>query len=199
MIWKAVQGSVAVRQGQESRVQALRDLLGRLACVEAQQVRLRTDLERWLAQTEEGVYLRSVPGLGLLTAAGLLGECGPLAEFHSVRALEKFVGMNLYRISSGQREGQVHLAKRGRQAVRALLVQLAVGQMRTGRLGGAWAQQRKAQGHPSRQTQVALARKLLALCYALARDRVCFDTSRWCAEAETADGGAALQGTPTET
>jgi len=198
-IWKAAQGSVAVRQGQESRVRALRDLLGRLACVEAQQVRLRAELERWLAQTEEGAYLRSVPGLGLLTAAGVLGECGPLAEFHSVRALEKFVGMNLYRISSGKREGQVHLAKRGRQAVRALLVQLAVGQMRVGRLGGAWVQQRKAQGHPSRKTQIALARKLLALCYALAKHRVCFETTRWFAEAKTADGGAPLQGTPTET
>ncbi len=40
---------------------------------------------------------------------------------------------------------------------------------------------------------------LLALCYALARNRVCFQATRWCAEAETADGGAALQGTPTET
>jgi len=197
-IWRGAQASVAVRDGQESRVRALRDLLEQLACVERQQECLRGDLARWLEQTEEGALLRRVPGVGLLTASGLLGECGPLAEFHSGRALEKFVGLNLYRISSGKRHGQVHLAKRGRAAVRALLLQLAVAQTRTGRLGHAWAQQRKAQGHSSRQTQVALARKMLALLYALARDRACFDVSRWSAEAKTADGEPTLQGAPPE-
>jgi transposase len=195
-LWEAAQRSVALAHGQESRVQALRDLLAQLASLEAQQRRLREDLGRWLEQTEEGAFLRSVPGVGVLTAGGLLGECGPLAEFHSARALEKFVGLNLYRISSGKRQGQVHLAKRGRSGVRTLLAQLALAHMRTGGLGRAWAQHRRAQGHPSRKTQMAVARKLLALLYALARDRQYFDATRWSAEAQTTDGDLTTQGTP---
>ncbi len=195
-IWEAAQHSVALTQGQPSRVRALRGLLEQLALVETRQAALKEALGHWLAQTREGKYLQSVPHVATIIAAGLLGECGPLAEFRTVRALEKFVGLHLCRRASGQYRGKLRLSKRGRSGARYLLGQLAVAHTRAGGLGGAWAQARKAQGVPALRTQAALARKLLGLLYALARDGRYFDRDHWDLRTPTADGVHPHQGTP---
>jgi len=195
-LWELAQSSVALPHGQRSRVRALRGLVEQLVLVEARQAALQEELRHWLAQTEEGKYLLSVPEVGQITAAGVLGGCGPLAEFRNARALEKFVGLQLCRNASGQRQGKFHITKRGRSSTRHLLGQMAARHMQAGGLGYDWAQERKAQGMPPLAVEVALARKLLAMLYALARERRDFDPDRWSLWTQAADGVPALQGTP---
>lgn len=162
-IWEAAGRSVALPQGQQSRVRALRGLLDQLALVEARQQELKGELAQWLDQTQEGKHLLSVPRVGVIIGAGLLGEWGPLAEFRNARAVEKFVGLHLCRSASGQRQGKCRLSKRGRSGARSLLGQLAALHTQEGGLGWAWAQVRKAQGMAPLAAQGALARKLLAM------------------------------------
>lgn len=195
-IWEAAQHSVAVIEGQQSRVRALRGLLDQLALLERRQEQLEGELAQWLGETPEAPYLRSVPELGVVTAAGLLGECGPLGDFPREAAIEKFVGLHLYRLSSGRRRGKLHVSKRGRSGARALLGQVAARFMLPRGLGSAWTQQQRARGKQGAEIETALARKVLRVLFALCRNGEYFDPVRWDAGAQTADGVPALQGTP---
>jgi transposase len=142
----SVQSLIRRYQRPSAMVRALRGLLDQLALVEARQQELKGELAQWLDQTQEGKHLLSVPRVGVIIGAGLLGECGPLAEFRNARAVEKFVGLHLCRSASGQRQGKCRLSKRGRSGARSLLGQLAALHTQQGGLGWAWAQARKAQG-----------------------------------------------------
>jgi transposase len=179
--------SVALAEGQQSRVRALRTLLDELTCIEARQERLREELAGWLAQTREGQYLLSVPRMKVILVGGLLGECGPLADFARYAELEKFVGLHLFRLTSGQRRGRFHVAKRGRSGARALLGTLAALHVQEGGLCHAWAQELRARGKKPLEIQMAVARKLLRMLHALSRQERFFDSQRWHAGSETAD------------
>jgi transposase len=188
--------SVAVQEGQQSRVRALRALLEELARLEARREVVQEEMAGWLGQTQEGAYLLSVPRLKTILVGGLLGECGPLADFSRAAELEKFVGLQLFGRSSGQRRGRRRLSKRGRSGARLRLGQMALQHVRAGGLGHPWAQQQKAKGKEALQIQMAVARKLLRVLHALAKRKQYFDPEQWQVGAQTADGVSSLRGTP---
>ncbi len=195
-IWEAAEHSVALGEGQMGRVWALRGLVAQLELVEVRQEQLQAELAQWLARTPEGEYLRSVPRLGTIVAAGLLGECGPLGDFPREAAIEKFVGLHLYRKASGKRRGKLHITKRGRSGARALLGRLAALHLQPGGLAWAWGQELRAQGKQGAEIQTTLARKLLRVVFALCRRQEHFDLKRWEAGAQVADGVRVLHGMP---
>lgn len=201
-IWAAAERSVALRSGQEARQRHLVGVLERLEVVERRQEEVKGEMAVLLAQCPEASCLLSVPGVKVLTAARLLGECGCFADFPTEGRLEKFVGLNLVAVSSGKVQGQAHLSKRGRAGARAALCQAVVGMVRRGRLYHAESQRLRAAGAKWPEIRVALARQLLALLYALARDQQPFDRQRYGGDAgdlagvRTADGHRFIYGAP---
>ena len=194
-ILAAARTSVALRQGQGARHRHLVGLLERLELVERRQAELKGEMAVLAAQCPEAAYLQSVPGVKTLTVARLLGECGSFADFATYGRLEKFLGMNLISVSSGQQQGQARLSKRGRAGARAALCQAVVGMVRKGQLYEAEAKRLRDTGSHWLEIRVALARKLLEVLYALARDQRYFDGARSGAGARTADGRGILCGT----
>jgi transposase len=197
-IWQAARESVAPTIGQAARRQAMLGLLAVLEAIERRQETLRGEMAQLLSRVLEGPCLLSVPGAGVVTVAGLLGECGDMGAYGSYGQLEKLVGLNLYNLSSGQYRGRCRVSKRGRGRARYVLCQMAMWQTRKGELWHEWAQAAKARGKRAPQIRVAVARKLLALIYALARDRALYQAQRCVAGDGTADGLPALQGTPAQ-
>jgi transposase len=187
-IRQAAKRSVAVTEGQRARWEYMVGLLELIESVEQQQRGVYQRMETMLDGLEEAQAMLTAPGIGLITVAGLLGECGPLGAFDSFGRLEKHAGMNLYEISSGQRRGRARLSKRGRSGVRYAMGQIAILQMRKGGLCREYAQALRERGKKPREVRVAVARKLLGLLYALAREAVAFDPQRWITEVSTADG-----------
>jgi transposase len=180
---EAARASVAPSLGQGARQRRLVRLLEQLELVERQQAQLKAEMEAHLAQLPEAQWLRSVPQVGTITVAGLLGECGSLADFDCrVEAVEKFVGLNLCSQSSGKYEGEAHISKRGRAAARYLLCQAGIRQAKRGGLYQAEAealrarldQRSKEAKKRTGQIRVALARKLLTLLCALVREGRCY-------------------------
>jgi transposase len=184
----SAKSSVAVWEGAEARWEHMKALLEMVELVEQQQQRVRDRMEQLLEGLPEAEAMLTAPGIGIITVAGVLGECGPLGAFESYGRLEKHAGMNLYEVSSGQRKGRTRLSKRGRSGVRYGLGQIAIAQMRKGGLCWEYAQALRAQRKNPNEIRVAVARKLLRLLYALARDQVAFDPQRWVTEVSTADG-----------
>ena len=201
-IREAARRSVAPEAGQTSRRERLVGLLERLEVVERQRERLVGRMGLWLEGCEETPYLRSVPGIGTVTAGRLLGECGSFRNFPKGKALEKFIGLNLYAVDSGKHHGKSHLAKRGRPEARAALGQAVLGQLRRNGIFAALAERMRAEMRGREgmvrfgELRVAAARRLLELLFAVVRDKQCFDRERYLTGARTGDGPVILQGVP---
>jgi transposase len=171
--------SIAVGWGRGERHRHMCRLLEMMEEVEQHQRELKEGMKRLPAELPEAENPLSVPYVGIITVAGMLGECGDLRGFRSHATLEKFLGLNLYEISSGQRQGRRHISKRGRHLARYLIRQAATLQMRQGALHHQFHLAQKAKKQHPNQTRVAIARNLLALLHALARDRRPFDAARF--------------------
>jgi transposase len=195
-IRQAAKRSVAVVEGQGARCRHLRDLLAQLELIEQQQRQVLQQMERLLDGVPEALALLSLPRINTVTVAGVLGECGRLDGFASYGRLEKHVGLNLYEISSGQRQGKHRISKRGRSRARQALYLMARGQIKEGGLCWELAQRLREKGKKSPEIRVAAARKVLRLLYALGCSKEAFDPQRWVTKVSTADGHARHQGTP---
>ena len=71
-------------------------------------------------------YLLSIPGVGVVTAAGFLGEIGDPTKYKNWRQVRNLAGLSLMENSSGKRQGNTIITKRGRSGLRCLLYQAAL-------------------------------------------------------------------------
>ncbi|MFQ5792854.1 MAG: IS110 family transposase [Acidobacteriota bacterium] len=155
---------------------ALRPVLYEL-CVEIRQLEKRIrELERQLeafAEHEPLVYrLRTIPGIGLLTATALLAFVGDIVRFRSCRHFASYLGLTPRERSSGNTRRLGRISKRGDVYLRMLLTHgaravlwAAKGQDHPGRLR-AWALKLERQrGH--NKAAIALANKLARIVWAV--------------------------------
>jgi transposase len=84
------------------------------------------EMEKQLIATGISDYLLSIKGIGIVSAAGLLGEIGDPSRFVSWKQIRKLAGFNLVADSSGERKGQQKISKRGRPLLRSYLYQIAL-------------------------------------------------------------------------
>ena len=120
--------------------------------------------------------LLSMPGVGPISLAIILGEAGDLRRYEKAGELIKLAGLNLFEISSGNHKGQKHITKRGRALLRKCLFFAA---LRTVKTGGAFRSDylrltQKNQMHKTKAL-IALSRKLLRVLFALVRDGVAYN------------------------
>lgn len=133
-----------------------------------------------LQQTGLAPYLLSVPGVGVVTAASLLGESGDLTRYEDWRQLRKLAGYNLKENSSGQMNGRTHITKRGRPGLRRLLYQAAMVLVAKNLQFKALYQHlktRKENPLKGKQALVAIACKLLRVLFTLACKKRCYDSA----------------------
>ena len=83
-------------------------------------------LKCYLKKIECSKYLLSIPGVGIVTAAGFLGEVGDISKYKSAKEIIKLAGLNLVEISSGIKKGKKKISKRGNNRLRCLLYQCAI-------------------------------------------------------------------------
>src|SRR3990170_4717019 len=165
--------SVGVKAGAHGVHLELQLLIQRL-CLLADQL---SQLERQLvtlAQTfAEYGYIRSVPGMGALSVAGLIAEIGPIAHYGNAKDLVRLAGVNPSHSESAEK-GPTYtpMSKKGRAGLRACLWQAALGVLRSNPELRTWAKQlatRGPQANPLHKREVlgAAMNKLLRLYFAL--------------------------------
>jgi transposase len=74
---------------------------------------------------ENVMLIKSVPGIGILTAIRLLLEWGNLDRFKRKEKFSKFIGLIPGEYSSGEKERKGHITKQGNGAVRGWLIESA--------------------------------------------------------------------------
>jgi transposase len=120
--------------------------------------------------------LKSIPGIGDLTAWRLLAEIGIISRFADIRQVVAFVGLDPTRHESGRSvRGGRHISRTGRASLRSALFMPALTAKRHNPLLQAFAQRLEANGKLPMQIVVALMRKLLHLAYGILKSGQPFD------------------------
>lgn len=129
----------------------------------------------WLEQQAAGDEcidrLRTHPGIGLLTALGLVHTLEPVARFSNQRKVAAYVGFDPKERSSGEKKRYLGISKAGSRVLRFLLIEAA----QTASKGDPELKRfylRLLHRHGKPKAKVAVARKLLIRSYILLRDRI---------------------------
>jgi len=162
--FRQLQMSAVMQEQREQWLQLLPVLNQRITAVEA-----------WLAtqaEADERVSrLLTHPGIGLLTAMGLVHTLEPVSRFANQRKVVAYVGLEPREFSSAEKKRYLGISKAGSRVLRFLLVEAA----QTAICGDAELKRfyLRLQHRCKRpKAKVAVARKLLVRSYILLRDEI---------------------------
>ena len=92
----------------------------------AKQIKMaEEELEKQLKETGFYENLISIQGIGIVSAATLIGEIGDINRFDSYEQIRRYAGLNLVENSSGKHQGKTTISKRGRSLLRSILYRMA--------------------------------------------------------------------------
>jgi len=125
--------------------------------------------------------LRSVPGIGPVTAIAFVAALDDVRRFTSAHQVQAYLGLVPSEFSSGERQLRGHITKRGNSRTRWLLTEAAWRVLRSSDPDAAplrtWAE-RIALRRGKRIAAVALARRLAGILYAVWRDNSSYQGRR---------------------
>jgi transposase len=170
-LFQSAQRSVGIDEGQESIVEEIGHLVDTIGRENDFIERLECQMRSHLEQIPYSSCLLSLPGVGLITVAGLIGEVGDFRQYSTVAEITKLAGLDLFEVSSGKHKGRRRISKRGRPLMRKLLYFAAINVVKsTGVMHQPYTRMVE-RGMPKTKALVAISRKLLRVMYALARDQ----------------------------
>lgn len=157
------------------------------ACLEIHQLGERVDgLQRQIAALADELpavtRLRSIPGIGVLSATALVAFIGDFHRFPSGRHLASFLGLTPRERSSGLSRRLGAISKRGDAYLRMLLVHGARSVLRVAEAKGpsqplaAWALRLKKR-HNTNLAAVALAAKIARIAWAVTTKETVFNAT----------------------
>jgi transposase len=120
--------------------------------------------------------LETIPGIGSVLAAAIIGEVGDITRFPNAKALVAYAGLDATVKASGQFEGtRNRISKRGSPALRNSLWLAAVSARRFIPELKAFYEAKRSQGKHSGTATGAVARRLVHLIYSIWKDNRPYD------------------------
>ena len=173
-LYQAALHSVGIREGLSSIVEEIKNILKAMDLQNRFIEKCEEDISRNLVQIPLSRELLLIKGIGEITVAGVIGEVVDFTNFTSTNEIEKYAGLNLFEISSGKHQGQRRISKRGRSFLRKVLYFAALNTIRKGGAFHEKYQRYLDRGMPGNKALIAIARKLLRVMFAMARDQKVF-------------------------
>lgn len=124
------------------------------------------------ALNQKTKLLRSIPGIGPVTAAALIGHLPEIGTL-SPKAIAALAGLAPFNTDSGRFQGKKSI-RGGRKRVRDALYMAAVTAARSNSRFASWANTLTEKGKPFKVVAIALARKILTIANAIIRDKTPF-------------------------
>jgi transposase len=147
----------------------MRCLLAQIEFLQAQVKEIDAALDKLLAQTQQ--HLTTIPGVGTVIAAVILGEIGNVHRFPSLDKVVAYAGIDPVVYQTGQFTAtQTHMSKRGSPYLRRALWLAAHVARNCDPDLREYYQRRRAEGKPHGTVIGAICRKLLARIYVVLRD-----------------------------
>jgi transposase len=155
-------GRWLARCEQETQVRIARDLVSRCRSLTRSILELDRELEQQTAQTAPA--LLELPGCGVMTAAKLLAEIGPIDRFHTDAQLARHSGVAPLEASSG-RVQRHRLDRGGNRQLNAALYRIAITQARIHPAARAYLERKQADGKSRREAIRCLKRQLARVVF----------------------------------
>jgi len=127
---------------------------------------LKAQMAQAIERIEYGPLLLSIPAMGPVCIAAMLGELGDLRAYNHKAQVLKMAGLNLIEKSSGKKVGRARISRQGRTQVRFLLFRAAVN---CARKNSPFYPYFSSKGTGNKAI-TACSRKLLRIAFAVARD-----------------------------
>lgn len=178
---EAASRSIGVTEGLEASRLRLKHLLQEAQYVSSMIDEVEAAMAEALESTGLAKYLLSIPGIGVVIAASLLGEIGNPERFEDWRQIRKLAGLNLADNSSGERNGRVHISKRGRPVLRSTLFMAAISLIRSNAEFRDLYNHFRTRSHnplQAKQALMAVANKFLRVIWSLCSRQDVWDASK---------------------
>lgn len=171
LIVQTARVSIGIKEGQQVLELELRQILDRLEFVRQQLKEVERSMKVVLKEVQDIEILLSIPALGEISLATILGEIGDIQHYNSPQEIIKLAGLNLYEISSGQHQGIRRISKRGRPLLRQVLYMASLRLIKA--KGGFYDfyQRLTTKGKHKIQAVVAVMCKLVRVLFAMSRDK----------------------------
>jgi len=154
------------------------DIRASLKALAARIARFGAEITDHLARhpdlARDALLLRSIPGIGPVTAANLLARLPELGQLDR-RAIASLAGLAPKARESGKFRGQRRIGQ-GRDVVRRLLYMSALSLWRTPGPTTATLRRMQEAGKPAKVILIAMARKIVTIANAVLRDQTPFRT-----------------------
>jgi transposase len=169
--------SESIGQSSLADIQEMSIALRNLDTLEADFEDVESQMEAWLTTIDYGQVLTTIPGIGTLMAANLIGQMGDLRGYKSVQQVYKMAGLNLVEYSSGKMKGRSRISKHGKAMVRRLLWPSACLVAKPIHPLHSWYQD-QIKHKPKKVVFISCVRKILRWVYGVAKSGQPFDKSR---------------------
>lgn len=136
-------------------------------------------------QLDETKKIMQIKGVGLVTASGIVAELGDIRQYKNPKQIIKMAGLSLIENSSGKKNGQTLISRRGREYLRRLLYQGMLGMIRINtafREMYIYYTTRRKNQLTGKQAIIALCRKLLRIIHAIILKDVDYDEKKMMSE-----------------
>ncbi|MGI6771835.1 MAG: IS110 family transposase [Acholeplasmataceae bacterium] len=134
---------------------------------------LEAEIEEIMSYTTS--YIKTIPGVSLMSAANILGEVGDFTLFSNPAKLIAFVGYDIAVYQSGESKSYGKLVKRGSSLLRKTVWNIVLGCIREVPVINDYYYKKKNEGKHRNVIFSSIARKLLRIIYYLETNQVSFD------------------------
>lgn len=180
-LMSAAESSVGVPDGLDAARIRLKSCLREVRFYEGELEITEAKMAEALEDAGLSRYLLSIPGVGVVTAAGFLGEIGDPTKYKNWRQVRNLAGLSLMENSSGKRQGNTIITKRGRSGLRCLLYQAAlvlVAKNSAFRALYHYFLTRRQNPLKKKEALIAVGLKLLRVMFKLATAKELYDPSK---------------------
>ncbi len=175
---EAAKESVGVTYGVASAKMRLGLLLEELELLTKQLGQIEEAMAKALTDTGIKETILSVPGIGIVTAAGFLGEIGDPLRFEHPRQISRMAGYNLVEDSSGKNVSGTTISKRGRKNLRNVLYQMARSMVAVNtEMKELYQYLKKRPSNPlkGKQALVVISKKAVTIIYNLVKKQMAYE------------------------
>jgi transposase len=125
--------------------------------------------------------LMKIPGIGMITAAGMISEIGDIRRFDDPREIQKLAGLAIVVNESGKHKGQSEISRRGRKRLRKILFQAAMSLVKSNKEFKTvhdYFTTREKNPLKKMQSLMAVAAKLLRVCFGMVKNSTPYDPTK---------------------
>ena len=151
----------------------LRLLIEQIRFIEAQVSDVEAEIEALFATINSPIT--TIPGIGFVNGAAILGEIGDISRFSSPSKLVAFAGLDASVIQSGEVSGTYKMSKRGSPYLRKALFSAAFVASTFDPTFKAFYQKKRAEGKHHLTAVGAVARKLCYTIHAILKNNIPYE------------------------